>query len=97
MELVVLAGAEADIQLAFNRFEDQQQGLGDRFLEKLDSAFEAIRSNPEISPIYFRRFRRWVLHRFPFGLFYVSYPGRITVFAVKDPRLIRRFLKDLEN
>jgi hypothetical protein len=36
IEVIRLAGAEADIQAAFERLEEVREGAGDRFLRELD-------------------------------------------------------------
>jgi hypothetical protein len=40
MELIVLLGAESDIQVAFNRFEEYREGVGLKFLQELELAYE---------------------------------------------------------
>ena len=44
MELIVLLGAESDIQVAFNRFEEYREGVGLQFLQELELAYEYLRT-----------------------------------------------------
>ena len=46
MQLIVLLGAELDIQVAFNRFEEYREGFGLKFLQELELAYEYLRRHP---------------------------------------------------
>lgn len=66
--------ARDDIREARLWYDEQRAGLGKDFVQEVETALGAIRSNPaRFSPIY-RHFRRALLHRFPYGI----------VFAVSD-------------
>src|SRR3954453_14258036 len=86
MELVFLLSADRDIQTAFNLYEDWQEGRGTIFMQHLDAAFEHVRSFPEIGPVFRGRYRRLLVPRFPYGIFYVIEQNRIIVTAVLDLR-----------
>jgi plasmid stabilization system protein ParE len=74
--------AENDIRSAFEWYESQRLGLGDQFLAALRERLEAVRNFPEANPIVYRDIRRAVVSRFPYLIFYVVGPTRITVLAV---------------
>jgi plasmid stabilization system protein ParE len=74
--------AENDIQTAFEWYESQRAGLGDQFLAAVRERLEAIRNFPEANPVVYRDIRRAVVSRFPYLVFYVIKPQRITVLAV---------------
>ncbi len=79
MEIVLLQGAQADLLEAYSR-------LGDRFYEAADQALEQIRQFPESAPIFQGRYRRKLILRYPFGIFYDAGNGRLFVKAVLDLR-----------
>ena len=96
IELILLLQADLDIQAAFERYEDYQQGRGEVFMRQLDAAFTLLRQYPEIAPVYARPYRRMLLREFPYGIFYEPQPSRVIVAAVMDlrqaPQAIRRKL-----
>lgn len=74
--------AEDDIQAAFEWYERQRSGLGEEFLSKVRSRLESIREHPEASPILYREVRRAVVSGFPYVVFYIAQPSRVSVLAV---------------
>ena len=92
-----LAGADAELQEVFNRFEDYRDGFGVEFLTVVDAYLARIAAFPEITPIYLESVRRQVMQRFPYGIFYEPQPTRILVTAIldlrQDERLILRRLR----
>lgn len=84
MELVLLVSAENDLQAGFNRYEDCREGLGELFLEYVENGLEQIKAFPRSAPIYAKEYRRLLIDRFPYGVFYVVYPTRILVNGVLD-------------
>jgi plasmid stabilization system protein ParE len=68
--------------------------LGDDFLKSVDDAISLAQKHPLAFPIVHRTFRRVLLRRFPYALFYQFADDRIIVVAVlhqaRDPRVLRR-------
>ena len=93
-ELIVRPLAEADLAEAHAWYEGQRQGLGDEFLDEVDTAFARITDAPLRYPIVHRDMRRTLTKRFPFAIFYVVEPERVVVLAVlnqaRDPERWRR-------
>ena len=85
-ELILLLRADADIQAAFERYEEWQEGRGVIFLRHLDAAFELLRAHPEIAPVFKHGHRRLLVAGFPFGIFYSIEGNRIIVAGVADLR-----------
>jgi plasmid stabilization system protein ParE len=81
-QFILRARAEDDIRSAFEWYESQRAGLGAEFLAALRQRLEAVRANPEASPVLYRGIRRTVVSRFPNLIFYVTRPERVTVLAV---------------
>lgn len=97
MELVFLLSADADIQTAYERYEDYQEGRGEVFLRHLDASFEYLRNFPLIAPVFHGNYHRLLVAGFPYGIFYSVEGTRIIVSAIMDlrqnPELIRRRLR----
>jgi len=95
-ELILLLQADLDIQTAFGRYEDHQEGRGEVFMRQLDAALSLVRQHPEIAPVYAGQYRRLLIRDFPYGIFYQAQPKRIVVTAImdlrQDPETIRRQL-----
>jgi hypothetical protein len=96
-DLIFLLSAELDIQQAYERYENVQEGRGDCFLEVLDARLSLLRANPLLGRVIEPPFRRLLLSDFPFGIFYDDQPTRIVVVGVMDlrqnPRIIKQRLK----
>ena len=86
--------AEADVQEAFAWYEEQAQGLGHEFLRALDVCYATIERWPESYPVVYRGFRRALLRRFPYLVYYRAVPTGIEVVACahgkQHPRRWRR-------
>jgi plasmid stabilization system protein ParE len=93
-DLILLLQADHDIQTAFNRYEEFQEGRGEVFMRHLDAALTLLRQHPEMAPVYGGRYRRMLIRDFPYGIFYEVQPKRIVVAAIMDlrqnPETIRR-------
>jgi plasmid stabilization system protein ParE len=94
IELILLQQADGDVQAAFDRYEDYQEGRGELFMRHLDAALTLLRRNPAMAPPYAGSYRRMLVRDFPYGIFYTVQPSRLVVVAVmdlrQDPETIRR-------
>jgi plasmid stabilization system protein ParE len=86
MELIVLLAAELDIQTAYNRFEDFKEGFGLKFIQDLELAYEYLSNHPRVGRLYKSNRRRFLLSRYPFGIFYAVEGSRIVISAILDRR-----------
>src|SRR3954463_8339883 len=97
MELVFLLAADREIQSAYEFYEHSGEGRGTLFLLHMDAVLTHLRSFPEIGPRYSGPYRRLLIPRFPFGIFYTVEPARIIVCGVLDlrqhPKAIARRLR----
>jgi plasmid stabilization system protein ParE len=79
-----------DLAEAFAYYEEQVEGLGERFLNTVDSTFDAIERYPEMFAKVHSDVRRAIISQFPYAVFYRIEPQRIVVFRVlhtaRDPR-----------
>ena len=93
MALPVVYGRKVGRDLAggFRYYEGQSEGLGERFLAAVDSAFDAIERYPEMFSRVHGEVRRAVLSKFPYAVFFRIEPKRVVVLTVlhtaRDPKL----------
>lgn len=76
--LVVTPEAEKDIAAAYDWYEQCRYGLGEEYLNCVDACIERIRRSPEIHAIAYQDFRRALVRRFPFAVFY-EYDGETLI------------------
>ena len=80
--VVVHADAETEIEEAAVWYEERRPGLGLEFVAAIDRAVLDIGENPHRFPVWKPPWRRAVLRRFPFLVFFEVEEGRVTVMAV---------------
>lgn len=81
------SSAELDAAEVARWHEEQETGLGLRFVDELDRALTYIVQNPETPALQFRDARRVRLHTFDaYAVYYVIRKQDIIVFAVSDGR-----------
>jgi plasmid stabilization system protein ParE len=80
--VVVQPQSDLDIQAAALWYEEQQNGLGMRFLDELDLVFRRIKENPRQFPRVEAEIHRALLHRFPYGVYFLVESEEVTVLAV---------------
>lgn len=96
MSLAVIfrPAAEQELREAHSWYEERHPGLGEAFLTEVDSAVGRLRENPKLYAEVHGPIRRALVHRFPYGLFYIVEPERICVLAVfhgrRDPKVWQR-------
>jgi plasmid stabilization system protein ParE len=73
-------------------YEEQASGLGKEFLRVFYACCERIHRNPELQPQVHGRFRRSLLRRFPFAVYYLIEKEQVVVYGVfhcaRDPRRV---------
>ena len=76
--------AEEELAAAFDWYEAKHSGLGRAFLLAIDTAFVAVAEQPEAWPVWPRlpHVRRYVVHRFPFVVFYRVVDAEVVIMAV---------------
>ena len=63
-------------------YEDCREGLGHDFLHSVEFAFDQIQERPTLWRVLKGRFRRCLVHRFPYGVVYAIEGQTIFVAAV---------------
>lgn len=86
MRLVLDPAALAELREAAKFYEESRKGLGRDFLESVETAFDSIARHPTLWRLLKGRFRRCLVHRFPYGIIYVVEDDTIYVAAVMHLR-----------
>ena len=74
--------AATDLEAAYRWYEDQRQGLGLQFTDCVLACLERIRRTPEIYGKVRGTYRRGLLRRFPYAVFY-EYDGQsVTIYGI---------------
>ena len=86
--LRVVAEAEEEVAQAAEWYEARRSGLGVELVVEVDRAFEALAAAPLSCPLWRddHPYRRRVLSRFPFGVFYRFEGAEVVVLAVAHTR-----------
>ena len=94
---IVAPEAELDIAEAYVWYESRRIGLGEEFLGSVDAALERICRQPMIYAVVHETYRRALIRRFPYAIFFESTETSVTVYAVfhtsRDPQKWRHRLR----
>lgn len=95
-ELVLAPEAFDDLRAAYRWYEQRRVGLGAVFEQAVEAAFMRIARNPHCAPEVARPFRRIVLRRFPYDVYYSFDERQVQVMLVfhtaQDPSGVLRRL-----
>lgn len=93
-ELVLAPETEQDIAEAYAWYEDLRSGLGAEFLGCVDACIETIIRRPQLYGTVHESYRRALVRRFPYAVFYEYSRGMATIYGVlhtsRDPDKWRR-------
>lgn len=88
-KLIFAPEVEFDIQEAFDWYEKRRTGLGEEFLSCLDACYQRICRSPVLHAKIYENYRRAMLRRFPYLVFYEHEQNTVTVYCVfhtaRDP------------
>jgi len=81
-ELLFHPDVELEVKASYIWYENQAGGLGEDFINELESAYDAIEELPDTWPKFQKNFRRFLLSKFPFSVIYSSKKKQLYVVAV---------------
>ena len=88
-KLILAPEVQQDLAEASAWYESRRTGLGDEFLDCLDACIAAILRMPEMQAVVHKQYRRALIRRFPYAVFYECKEHTVTVYAVfhaaRDP------------
>lgn len=83
MQVIYHPDAESELIDAGRFYENRVEGLGAAFLAAVNLAVRAIEKNPRRWRIVHETVRRYLMPRFPYGIYYRIFPDHIRILAVK--------------
>jgi plasmid stabilization system protein ParE len=96
--LVIRSVAQADIAEAALWYESRATGLGAEFLRAVDVTLAEISRAPQRYPLAYHACRRAQVRRFPYAVYFLVDPQRISVAACmhahRNPRTWQRRVSD---
>ena len=82
--------AEYDLEEAYKWYEENSLGLGSEFIRVFDASLSVIQRNPVAYPVVYKKIRRKLMRRFPYGIFYLLESETIYILACfhvkRDPK-----------
>jgi plasmid stabilization system protein ParE len=95
--VVILAEAERDVAEARDWYEGRRDGLGREFVEAVNACVRAIQQNAEMFEVVHEDYRRALVERFPYMVFYEASESKIVVHGIfhcaRDPQVWRHRLR----
>jgi hypothetical protein len=96
-----LAEVEGDLLTGRAWYEEKSLGLGEEFLRVFYTCSQELTRNPMAYQKVHREFRRCLLRRFPYAIYFRVADDCVIVFGLfhcaRDPRKLRRELGDREQ
>ena len=83
--LASVTEAELDLAAGYAWYENRRPGLGEEFLSSVDAWLEGIRRHPEMHALVHETYRRALIRRFPFAIFYEYTGAAVTVSHLPRP------------
>lgn len=71
-----------EIKASYDWYQEKFNGLGEDFINELESAYQAIVEFSQTWPKFQKGFRRFLLSKFPFSVIYREENSKIYVVAV---------------
>src|SRR5689334_15093690 len=91
--VIIRPEAKRDLREARDWYRKTSRELADDFVRRVDDAITLALDRPLAFQVVQRTFRRILLHRFPYALFYHADDDRIVVVAVlhqrRDPEILQ--------
>lgn len=81
-ELIIVPEAQKDVNEAYCWYEDRRSGLGEEFLGCVDACIQAICRMPDLHPTIHEEYRRALVRRFPYAVFFEYSAEKVTVYSI---------------
>lgn len=86
MKLHYTDRAKYELDCGFEWYELRQKGLGYKFLESIENSIKNLLLFPQLYEICHANFRRCVIKRYPYSIFYTIEAENIIIHAIFDNR-----------
>ena len=80
--VVLTPDADNDIVESYTWYEAREPGLGEEFLRCVEARILAIQRHPELYPVAIDDFRRALVRRFPYEIFYEASETLLVIYSV---------------
>ena len=88
--------ADDDVAAAYDWYEGREPGLGEDFLHCAEACVLIIQRHPHLFPVAVDEFRRALVRRFPYEIFYEATVDSLIIYSVfhcsQDPQKWRKRL-----
>lgn len=71
-----------DTKSAYDWYEDQLEGLGERFYRKLKTTYNKLQKHPNLAQVLDRNVRYLPIATFPYGIFYIVEHDKIHIIRI---------------
>lgn len=93
MRIQFHTAAEKETEEVADYYDHQLSGLGAEFYHELSTIMDLLETNPRMGVVYFGPYRRVMLQRFPFAVYYEIADNQIRVMAVAHQRRLPGYWK----
>lgn len=97
VKLLIAPEVEQDVAEAYAWYERQRLGLGEEFLGCVDALVHSILRMPDMYAIIYDTFRRGLVRRFPYSIFYEYLDETVVIYGIfhtsRDPEKWRMRLR----
>lgn len=80
--LRITTAAKEDLDIIYDRYERQRSGLGAKFTQRFHVCVERILQSPEMHELVLGNYRRTMLRKFPYAVFYELVNDEVIIHAV---------------
>jgi plasmid stabilization system protein ParE len=80
--LIIAPEVELDLDEAYVWYERHKLGLGERFLTSVDACLQGVCRRPELYAAVHKEYRRALVRRFPYAVFYEVQDDAVTVYCI---------------
>ena len=95
-KLLVEPTAIRELRDAIQWYDAQRSGIGQELAAEVDNCVERIRADPEMYARVKKDYRRAIIHRFPYAIYYEFIADTVIVYSVchgaRDPAELDRNL-----
>jgi plasmid stabilization system protein ParE len=99
--LSFLPEIEEDVIAGYLWYEEKSPGLGEEFLRMFYACAGELPRNPLLYSKVYKEFRRRLLRRFPYAIYFTVEDDQIIVFGLfhcaRDPRTVKGELRDRQQ
>ena len=100
-DLRFLPEVEEDVISGYSWYEDKARGLGEEYLRIFYASANNLSRNPLLYQKVYGDFRRLLLRRFPYAIYFLIKENEIIVFGLfhcaRDPRTIKLMLSNRDT